>query len=367
MTTAAGPVLGGWLIEHASWRWAFFLNVPLAVAVIGLSLWRVPESKEETRREVDWLGALLVTAGLTGVTYGFIESSSRGWANASVWGPLVVGGTCLVYFRYFEGRASSPMVPFDLFRAPNFSCGNLLTFFLYAALGIFFFLFPLNLIQVQHYSATATGAAALPFILLMFLLSRWSGGLVARFGAKRPLIVGPLIAGMGFLCFALPSVGGGYWRTFFPGFVVLGLGMAVTVAPLTTAVMGAVNPNLAGTASGINNAVARVAGLLAIAVLGVVMVGLFGLYLNEHLTMLGLPDNLVRAVHSNEIKLAATAVPDGLNSAAAAKLRILIDEAFVFGFRLIMLICAGLSLVSSGFARRMLRESMPPTPGDPGP
>jgi EmrB/QacA subfamily drug resistance transporter len=357
MTTAAGPVLGGWLIEHASWRWAFFLNAPLAAAVIGLSLWRVPESKVETGREVDWLGALLLTAGLTGVTYGFIESSSHGWTKASVWGALVVGGTCLVCFRYFEDRASSPMVPFDLFRSPNFSGGNLLTFFLYAALGIFFFLFPLNLIQVQHYSATATGAAALPSILLIFLLSRWSGGLVARFGAKRPLIVGPLIAGMGFLCFALPSVGGSYWRTFFPGFVVLGLGMAVTVAPLTTVVMGAVNRNLAGTASGINNAVARVAGLLAIAVLGITMVGLFSLYLNEHLRMLGLPHDLVRAVQSNEIKLAATAVPDGLNSAAAAKLRILINEAFVFGFRLSMLICAGLSLVSSAFAWRMLRET----------
>lgn len=356
MTTAAGPVLGGWLIEHASWRWAFFLNVPLAAAVIGLALWRVPESKGETTREVDWLGALLMTAGLTGVTYGFIESSSGGWTKPSVWAAFVLGGICLLCFKYFEDRTNSPMVPFDLFRSPNFSGGNLLTFFLYAALGIFFFLFPLNLIQVQHYSATATGAAALPFILLMFLLSRWSGGLVARFGAKRPLIVGPLIAGIGFLCFALPSVGGSYWRTFFPGFVVLGLGMAVTVAPLTTVVMGAANLNLAGTASGINNAVARVAGLLAIAVLGMVMVGLFSLYLNQHLTMLGLADDLVRVVRSNEIKLAATTVPDGLNSAAAAKLRILIDGAFVFGFRLIMLICAGLSFVSSGFAWRTLRE-----------
>ena len=193
-------------------------------------------------------------------------------------------------------------------------------------------------------------------ILLMFLLSRWLGGLVARFGAKRLLTIGPLIAGAGFLCFALPSAGGSYWRTFFPAFVVLGLGMAVTVAPLTTDVMGAVDPNLAGTASGINNAVARVAGLLAISVLGIAMVGLFSLYLNEHLTTLGLPHDLVRAVQSNEIKLAAIPVPDGLNSAAAAKLRILIDQAFVFGFRFIMLICAGLSLVSSGFAWRMLRE-----------
>jgi EmrB/QacA subfamily drug resistance transporter len=351
ITTAAGPVLGGWLIEHASWRWAFFLNIPIAVAVIALSFWWVPESKGERKRDdIDWIGALLVTAGLTGLTYGFIESSSRSWTNAAVWGALVVGGMCLVCFRYFEDRASSPMVPFDLFRSPNFSGGNLLTFFLYAALGIFFFLFPLNLIQVQHYSATATGAAALPFILLMFLLSRWSGGLVARFGAKGPLIIGPLIAGVGFLCFCLPSIGGGYWKTFFPGFVVLGLGMAVTVAPLTTVVMGAVDQNLAGTASGINNAVARAAGLLAIAVFGAVMVSLFSHYLNARITALALPADLARAVRSNELQLAAISVPGGLDPMTAAELKSSIDQAFVFGFRLIMLLCAGLSVASSAFA-----------------
>ncbi len=353
ITAAAGPVLGGWLIENASWRWAFLLNVPLAVAVIALSFWRVPESKGETKTHVDLVGALLVAAGLTGVTYGFIESASRGWTSAPVWGALVVGGTCLVYFRYFEGHATAPMVPFELFRSPDFSGANLLTLFLYSALGIFFFLFPLNLIQVQHYSATATGAAALPLILLMFLLSRWCGGLVDRFGAKRPLIVGPIIAAVGFLCFVFPSVGGSYWRTFFPGFVVLGLGMAMSVAPLTTVVMDAVGQNLAGTASGINNTLARVGSLLAIAVLGMVMVSLFSHYLDDHLR-LGLPIDLVRVLRSNEIKLAAITLPKGLDSTVAVKARSLIDEAFVFGFRLIMLICVGLCVASSGFAWRMI-------------
>ena len=354
ITAAAGPVLGGWLIENASWRWAFFLNVPLALAVIVLSFWRVPESKAEAKGHVDWFGALLVTAGLTGVTYGFIESSSRGWTNASVWGALAVGGAFLIAFRCFEAHTSFPMVPFDLFRSSNFAGANLLTLFLYAALGIFLFLFPLNLIQIQHYSATAAGAAALPLILLMFLLSRWSGGLVARFGAKSPLVVGPIVAAIGFLIFVFPSVRGSYWTTFFPGFVVLGLGMAISVAPLTTVVMNAVDQRLAGTASGINNAVARVAALLAIAVLGMVMVGLFSHYLNERLTVLGLPIDLRHAVQSNEIRLAAVTVPGGLDSITAANLRSSIDQGFVFGFRLTMLICVGLSIASSGFAWRMI-------------
>ena len=360
ITAAAGPVLGGWLIENASWRWAFFLNVPLALAVIVLSFWRVPESRAAAKSHVDWFGALWVTAGLTGVTYGFIESSSRGWTNAAVWGAMTIGGSCLMGFLYCEAHASSPMVPFALFRSSDFSGANMATLFLYSALGIFFFLFPLDLIQVQHYSATATGAAALPFILLMFLLSRWSGGLVARFGAKGPLVAGPIVAGIGFLFFVFPSVGANYWMTFFPGFVVLGLGMAISVAPLTTTVMGAVDQRFVGTASGINNAVARVGGLLAIAVLGMVMVVLFSHSLNERLAVLGLPVDVTRAVQSNEIRLAAVAVPPGLESVRAAELRSAIDQAFVFGFRLIMLVCAGLSVASSGFAWRMIGTTANP-------
>ena len=354
IAAATGPVLGGWLIEHSSWRWVFFINLPLAVAVIVLSLLRVPESKIDAPSGIDWIGALIVTAGLAGVTYGFIESAGLGWNNPSVWGTLAVGCACLIAFSYFEAHARSPMVPLGLFRSSDFTGANLLTFFLYAALGIFFFLFPLNLIQVQHYSATATGAAALPFILLMFLLSRWSGGLVDRFGARLPLIVGPVIAAAGFLLFVLPSIGGSYWTTFFPGFVVLGLGMAVSVAPLTTVVMGAVERGHVGTASGINNAVARIAGLLAIAILGIVMVSAFSHYLDQRLTQLPIPIEVIHTLQANEIKLAAVAVPAGIDSTAAATLRISIDRAFVFGFRLIMLICAGLSVASSGFAWRMI-------------
>jgi MFS family permease len=246
------------------------------------------------------------------------------------------------------------MVPLELFQSRDFSGANLLTLFLYAALGIFFFLFPLDLIQVQHYSATATGAAALPLILLMFLLSRWSGGLAARYGPKRPLVIGPIIAAVGFLLFAVPSVGGSYWRTFFPAFVVLGFGMAVSVAPLTTVVMGAVDQNRAGTASGINNAVARVAGLLSIAVLGVALVNAFSFYLNHRLRDLAIPAAAMHDLQAGEIKLAALTVPAGIGSDTAAAIRVSIERAFIFGFRSIMLICAGLSVMSAACAWRMI-------------
>ncbi len=355
ITTAMGPVLGGWLIEHASWRWAFFINVPLAAVVIGLSIWRVPESRA-SRGNIDWTGALIATVGLIGITFGFIESASLGWSNFFVWGTLIVGSASLIIFFIVESRADFPMVPLELFRSRDFSGANLLTLFLYSALGIFFFLFPLNLIQVQHYSATATGAAALPMIILMFFLSRWSGGLVARYGARRPLIIGPVIAAAGFALFAIPSVGVSYWRMFFPAFVVLGFGLAVSVAPLTTLVMGSVDQNRAGTASGINNAVARVAGLLSIAVLGVAVVAAFSIHLNGSLQNLAIPASTLHDLRANEIKLAALPVPAGLDPGTEAAIRVSIESAFIFGFRFIMLICAGLSLISAAVAWEMIAK-----------
>jgi MFS family permease len=211
----------------------------------------------------------------------------------------------------------------------------------------------MDLIQIQNYSATGAGAATLPLILLMFLLSRWSGGLIARYGPRLPLIVGPVIAVAGFLFFAWPSVGGTYWRTFFPAFVVLGLGLAVSVAPLTTVVMDAVDQNRSGTASGINNAVARVAGLLSIAVLGAAMTSAFRL--DRSLATLAIPAPALREIQSNEIRLAALKIPQGIDAQTATAIEASVKQAFVFGFRLVMLTCAILATAGAGFAWRMIR------------
>ena len=360
ITTAVGPVLGGWLVEHASWRWVFFINLPLAAAVVAISVWRIPESRSAKGGRVDWLGAILATAALGGLVAGFVESLELGWRNPLVFGSLIAGGSCLIAFVFVEAAAAAPTLPLTLFKSRSFSGANLLTLFLYSAIGIFFFLFPMNLIQVQGYSTTATGAAVLPMILLMFVLSRWSGGLVARYGARGPLIIGPLIAGLGFVLFAVPSIGGSYWKEFFPAVVVLGLGMAVTVAPLTTVVMSSVGKDRVGTASGINNAVARVAGVLAIAVLGIVMVKAFGSRLNSNLAHSSVPASVLQELQTNEIKLAGLQAPANLSSLTKTSIDQSIREAFVFGFRIIMLICGGLSLGSAAVAWLLIRRVRDP-------
>ncbi len=345
ITTAIGPILGGWLVAH-SWRWAFFINLPLAAIVLVL-LPRVPESRNPRAARLDLPGAALVTLGLGGLVYGLIESSRRGWTDPAVMAGLLVGVMALAAFVFVEARVASPMLPLGLFRSPTFAGANAVTLFLYGALACVFFFLPLDLIQVQGYSPLAAGAALLPFIVVLFLLSRWSGGLVARFGPRLPLLVGPAVAAAGFVLLAVPGIGGGYWTTFFPGVLVLGLGMSISIAPLTTAVMNAVGEENAGIASGVNNAVSRAAGLLAIALLGILLVGVFNRALERRLADLPLDPVARTQVLAERTKLAAIEPPATLGAAEASAVRSVVAEAFVGGFRAAAWASALLALLGS--------------------
>jgi EmrB/QacA subfamily drug resistance transporter len=349
MTAALGPVLGGWLIEHLSWRWVFFINVPLAALVVAISMARVPESRdEEMVRRLDGWGAALATVGLCGVTFALIEAG-RGGERALIAG--VVGVVALMCFFVVESKSSAPMLPLDLFRSRSFSGANLMTLFLYGALGGVLFFLPMDLIQVQHYTATEAGAALLPLIVLVFLLSRWSGGLIVKYGARIPLIVGPLIAGVGFGLLMRGGTGGSYWSGVFPAVLVLGLGLAVSVAPLTTTVMSSIDQSRAGVASGINNAVSRVAGLLAIAVLGLVFAASFNGRLERGLGALGIAGAERHAVEAQRGRLAAAASDD-------VRVQRLIRESFVGAYGVVLWIAVGLS-VASALSAAVLIEARP--------
>ena len=348
ITSALGPVLGGWIVQNASWRWIFFINIPLAVIVLIVSFLHLPESRsEEGPRHLDFPGAILTALGLGGVVYGLIQSENVGFADPIVLACIIGGVIALGLFVFVENRSPNPMMPLTLFRSRTFSGTNLLTLLLYAALGGALFFLPFNLISAQGYNATAAGASLLPFTLLSFSLSRWSGGLVARYGARLPLIIGPSIAAVGFVLFAIPGLGGSYWLTYFPAVVVLGLGMTITIAPLTTTVMGAVEDRYSGTASGVNNAVARIASLLAIAILGIVVAYAFTASLNSTIAALHLPASLQQTILAQHDKLVGIDIPSSVQGATRASIRTAIDTSFVAGFRVAMLVAAVLAVGSA--------------------
>jgi EmrB/QacA subfamily drug resistance transporter len=348
VTTAIGPVLGGWLVDGLSWRAIFFINVPIALLTLWITLRHVPESRDpEAPPELDWVGALLVLAGLSSLVFGPIASAELGWRHPAVMTTLIAAPLLLAAFLWWEKRSRAPMMPLALFKSRTFSGINVVTFLLYAALGGALFFLPFNLVQLQGYSASEAGAAFLPFTIIMGGLSRWSGGLLDRFGARRPLIIGPAIAALGFALLAAPGAGGSYWSTFFVPLVILAFGMAVSVAPLTTAVMNAVPDREMGIASGINNAVARVAGLIAVALLGAVALGVYDRSLDRHSANLAIPPDAKKAVASLHGTLATALPPSSIASEERQQADSAVAASFLAGFRAAALLSAGLALAGT--------------------
>jgi EmrB/QacA subfamily drug resistance transporter len=364
ITAAAGPVLGGFIVEHASWRWIFFINIPLAVATVIITTRCVPESREDEQvRRVDWAGALLATLALGSVVYALISASGgTSWSTIEVV-TFILGLVLLVVFVVVEKDVRSPMMPLGLFANRNFSAINLMTFLLYGALGGALFFLPFNLIQVQHYSPTAAGAALLPFIGLIFLLSPWAGTLVNSIGAKIPLVIGSLLVVCALVLLTLPSIGGSYWTTFFIPMVTFGFGMSLVVSPLTTTMMASVDPEHFGIASGINNAVSRTASLIAIAAITLAVVASFNQGLSSRLSGISAPASVIAAVNTERPKLAAARAPNLTPAPLRAQINEAIALSYVDGFRRAMLISALLALAAAACAT-LLKKTDAITPSE---
>jgi EmrB/QacA subfamily drug resistance transporter len=363
---AVGPVLGGWLVEEVSWRAAFLINPVLAAVAIPIALWHVPESRDPEAHNLDLVGAVLATTGLAGLVYGLIESSAWGLGAPRVLVALTVGLIGLASFIWVERRVKDPMVPPSLFRSRNFDGANLVTLLFYMALTGSLYFLPFLMMQVHGYSALVAGSVFLPFVAMAFLIGRLSGRISARFGTKIPLVVASLAVLVGLLLFAVPGVEhDSYWTSFFPAMIVQGAGMALAITPLTTAALGSVDREHSGLASGVNNAVARVAGLMAVALLGVFVYGVFSMSLDARLHSMDLSEEVRSEMEAAKTHLGAAEAPEGVNAGTEAHIERAIDESFVAGFRAVMLVSAGLALASALVAALLVSDRrLGPSDGD---
>lgn len=354
IAVSIAPALGGWLIDAFSWRAVFLMNLPPAAIAIAIVMTKVPESRSTRAGRLDIPGALLAVLGLGGLTLGLIHAGQAGFADPLSLGGIAIGLLGLGGFIAVEDGSPHPMIPLGLFRRRVFAAVQAFTFLLWAALSGALFFVPFRLMQIQGFPPIEAGASLLPFVVVVSLLSHWAGRLVDRLGARGLLVTGSAVAGLGFLCLAFPGLDTPYWLGILPALLVVGMGMGLCVAPVTVTALNAAGAEHVGLASAVNNMAARVGGLIAVAIFGVLLADRFGSSLDRSLATLDLPGWVVAALAPERGKLAAAVLPQGLSISQHAQLQAAIRLAFLDGFRSIMAAAAVFALVSTAIAARWL-------------
>jgi EmrB/QacA subfamily drug resistance transporter len=349
LTTAIGPVIGGALVDHWGWRSVFLLVAPLAFLTVALTVWRVPKSKPQTDKALDLIGAILVAVCLAAFIYALVGRSVTMRSMCAAFAVI-----CAAAFIWRQRTFASPVVPFHLFASRTFSGANLMTLALYFALGGVMYFLPFNLIQVRGYSATVAGAIFLPMTLILGFGSTFAGDVIRKLNPRRVLTLGSAIAGLGMLALAVPGIQVKTFAGFLPGIVLMGIGMTLCVAPLTTLVMNSAAAHETGIASGINNTAARLAGLLAIAILTTCAVPTFRGALERNLAREAVPAQTIEELSGRASQLAELMPASGTSEETATKIRESVAHAYVHTFRLLVAGCAALAFVSSLVAARAL-------------
>ncbi len=359
IVTVCGPVLGGALADMGLWRLIFYINIPLGILSLVLLQFKVPESRESETSKIDWLGAVILVLSLAFLTFGFLQMPEWGYSHPSVIGCLALGILLFLSFILVERKVTEPMVPLILFKNTTFSGVNLLSFFLYAGLGGIMLFMSLNIIQVQGYSQFQAGLTFLPFSFTMITVARRMGGLTDKYGPRFFLIIGPFITGVGMLLLALIRMTDGpseYWTTFFPPFLIFALGMSITVVPLTTAVMSAVDEKQSGMASGINNSVTRISGTFMNAILGALALILFTNSVLEGVDRLPYTKEMKSQIMTEAANLGESKAMDSFSKEDQEKINTIYSNSFIDTYKWVGLLSAALAFLSSGIAFFMVEK-----------
>lgn len=346
-TTGIGPVLGGWLADNFTWRYIFLINIPISIVVLLIMLIKVPPDKTNGWIRLDVAGAVMVSAGLGFLVFGIIESSNLGFSNPYVVGSLITGFMLLAAFLYYESRIDNPILPLEIFSSRTFSGANVVSFMFWAPWNVVIFFIPFCLIQIHGFTATQLALGFLPAIVSLFITAPLTGMLVNRTGAKAPLVAGILVISVAYFLFTLPGVESTYRSDWLLPIVVMGMGIGITISPMMSAVMGSVDKSYSGLASGINNAVGRVAGLMAVAVFGVIAINIFNFELQQYLSGLDLDVRTRIFLEHERIKLAGAEIPKWVSPEMKETIRGHINSSFIHSFRAVMYLCTVLSATAA--------------------